>query len=183
MINKQSKHRGIQTTSKPNIDFKKNPNYGETVESDELIYEKVIKLSKVSKVVKGGRRYKYCALVVVGNLCGKASSASAKAVDAADAVVKAIKKASKLTINSAKLISRKITYKINGAYNATRVIITPTREGVGIRGNNVVKAVLDALGILDASAKLFGSTNPCNVIGAVFNAIEKLHWHQQVWMH
>ncbi|MFP3040034.1 MAG: hypothetical protein ACTS4X_00240 [Candidatus Hodgkinia cicadicola] len=183
MIGKCFEHRGIQTSFKPNIDLNKFTNYEKFVESNELIYEKVIKLSKVSKVVKGGRRYKYCALVVVGNLCGKASFASAKAVDAADAVVKAIKKASKLTINSATLTSRKITYKINGAYNATRVIITPTREGVGIRGNNVVKAVLDALGISDASAKLFGSTNSCNVIGAVFNAIEKLHWHQQIWVH
>ncbi|MGP1911259.1 MAG: hypothetical protein ACTS4T_00310 [Candidatus Hodgkinia cicadicola] len=183
MIDKCSEHRGIQTSFESNIDLNKFTNYGKNVEPNGLIYEKVIKLSKVSKVVKGGRRYKYCALVVVGNLCGKASSASAKAVDAADAVVKAIKKAAKLTINSAILVSRKITYKVNGAYNATRVVITPTREGVGIRGNNVVKAVLDALGILDASAKLFGSTNPCNVIGAVFNAIEKLHWHQHIWMH
>ncbi|MGP1911777.1 MAG: hypothetical protein ACTS5A_01285, partial [Candidatus Hodgkinia cicadicola] len=82
MIGNHFGHCGAQTSFKPNIDLNKFTNHEKFVESNELIYEKVIKLSKVSKVVKGGRRYKYCALVVVGNLCGKASFASAKAIDA-----------------------------------------------------------------------------------------------------
>ncbi|MGP1921869.1 MAG: hypothetical protein ACTS7C_00110 [Candidatus Hodgkinia cicadicola] len=169
-------------SSKPNVDLNKFTSFERSVGMNELTYEKVIKLSKVSKVVKGGRRYKYCALVIVGNLCGKASAASAKAADAADAVVKAVKRASKLTINSAVISPKGLTYKISGACNATKVIITPTREGTGIRASNVVKAILDAFGVLDVSAKLFGSTNCYNVIGAVFNAFKKLHWHQQVWL-
>ncbi|MFP3018917.1 MAG: hypothetical protein ACEY26_00165 [Candidatus Hodgkinia cicadicola] len=166
---------------KSNVDLNKFTNFEEPTDVSDLIYEKVIKLSKVSKVVKGGRRYKYCALVVVGNLCGKASVASAKASDAADAVSKAVKRAMKLTINSAGIRPERVFYKITGTCNATKVVITPTREGAGVRAGNVVKAVLDAFGVSDISAKLFGSTNSHNVIGAIFNAFEKLQWHQKVW--
>ncbi len=162
-------------SSKPNVDLDKFISFERLTNKNELIYEKVIKLSKVSKVVKGGRRYKYCALVVVGNLCGKASAASAKAADAADAVIKAIKRASKLAISSSVISFENLTYKLSGTCNATKVIILPTREGTGIHASNVVKAVLDALGVSNVSAKLFGSTNSYNVIGAVFNALEKLH--------
>ncbi|MGP1930063.1 MAG: hypothetical protein ACTS79_01405 [Arsenophonus sp. ET-KM2-MAG3] len=166
--------------SKPNVDLNEFVIHEKSTDMTELVYEKVVKLSKVSKVVKGGRRYKYCALVIVGNLCGKASAASAKAADAADAVVKAVKRASKLIINCAVISPESLTYRINGACNATKVLITPTREGTGVRASNVVKAILDAFGFFDVSAKLFGSTNSYNVIGAVFNAFEKLHWHQQI---
>ncbi|MGP1922132.1 MAG: hypothetical protein ACTS4Z_02745 [Candidatus Hodgkinia cicadicola] len=180
--NEHVKLRKNRISSKPIIDLNKFVDHERSTDMTELVYEKVIKLSKVSKVVKGGRRYKYCALVVVGNLCGKASAASAKAADAADAVVKAIKCASKLIINCAVVSPANLTYRISGACNATKVIITPTREGTGIRASNVVKAILDAFGVFDVSAKVFGSTNSHNVIGAVFNAFQKLHWHQQIWL-
>ncbi|MFP3039001.1 MAG: hypothetical protein ACKEQK_00605 [Candidatus Hodgkinia cicadicola] len=172
---KYSKNKKNRASLKPEVDLNRLLTLEKPNDLTEFIYEKVIKLFKVSKVVKGGRRYKYCALVVVGDLCARSAAASAKASDAADAVVKAVNRASKVANNAAPINLRKLTYKLIGKYNATKVIIMPTKKGVGVRAGNVVRAIFDSIGISDVSAKVFGSTNAHNVIRAVFNAFEKFN--------
>ncbi len=143
-------------------------------------YEKLIKLTKVSKVVRGGRKYRYCALVVVGTTCGQVGFCNAKANDAQDAAIKATQRAASAMISVPLITNGKLTYDISGSYNNTKVLIRPSREGTGIRAGNTVRAILDALGIKDVNAKIIGSNTPHNVIKAVFNALKALNRHYKL---
>ncbi|MFP3038305.1 MAG: hypothetical protein ACKFI0_00155 [Candidatus Hodgkinia cicadicola] len=117
-------------------------------DSDECetgpVYEKVLKLTKVCKVVRGGRRYKYSALVVVGDVCGKVGAASAKAGDAVEAAAKASRRALAAMIRVPLTRKRQLVFDTEGVYNATRVVLRNAREGAGVRASSVVRSILDA---------------------------------------
>ncbi len=142
--------------------------------SFQFSYEKIIKLTKVCKVVRGGRKYKYCALMIIGDTCGSVGFGMAKANEAPDAVLKACQCARNMFLKVPLTRDRRLIFDISGTYKATKVLIRVGRNGMGIKASNTIKSVLDALGVKSASAKVIGSGTPHNVINATFRALSKL---------
>ncbi|AUG91522.1 30S ribosomal protein S5 [Candidatus Hodgkinia cicadicola] len=146
-----------------------------------LAFEKVVLLRRVSKVVKGGRKHRYSALVVAGDAAGRVGAALAKAVDAQDAATKASQRAHARLLSVPLTREGTLPFNIKGKHNTTKVFISNSRRGMGNKASNVIRAVLDAMGAKDISAKLVGSKNPNNVIKAVFDALLMLSTHCRVW--
>ncbi len=147
------------------------------------LYERIIKLTKVCRVVKGGRKYKYLALVVVGDMCGKVGFGIAKASEVQDAVIKSGHYAQKHMLGVPLGKNKRLIYNVEGKYNSTKVLMWNSREGIGIRAGSTIRSILDALGIRNAGAKIIGSRNPHNVIRAVFNALQGLCIRFRLWKY
>ncbi|XXM93483.1 30S ribosomal protein S5 [Candidatus Hodgkinia cicadicola] len=145
------------------------------------VFEKVVLLNRVSKVVKGGRKYRYSALVVVGDISGRVGTANAKASDAQDAATKASQRALSALTFIPLTCARAVPFKVKGVYNNTRALVSNSRRGGGNSASNVAKAVLDALGMKDVTVKLTGSRNPHNVVKAVLNALSVLSNYYRLW--
>ncbi len=136
-----------------------------------LVFEKLVLLKRVSKVIKGGRRHRYSALVVAGSTTGRVGAALAKAVDAQDAAAKASQRAYARLLDVPLTRWGSLPFNIEGRHNNTKVFVFNSRSGIGNKASNVVRAVLDAMGAKDVSVKCVGSRNPHNVIKALFNAL------------
>ncbi|MFP3038576.1 MAG: hypothetical protein ACKERG_03060 [Candidatus Hodgkinia cicadicola] len=119
---------------------------------------------------KGRKKdYKYSALVVVGDVCGKVGAASAKAGDAVEAAAKASRRPLAAMIGVPLTRKRQLVFDTEGVYNATRVVLRNAREGDGVRASSVVRSILDAAGVTSVTAKLVGAATPNNVVNALFN--------------
>lgn len=147
------------------------------VKSD--LIEKVIKINRVSKVVKGGRRFSFSALVVVGNGKGRAGYAMGKANEVTEAIRKGIEKATK-NIKPVVIDGRTIPYQIIGRYGASRLLMKPCEPGRGIIASGPVRAVMEAVGIADISVKNLGSNNPHNVLKAALQALYELKSFEEI---
>lgn len=137
------------------------------------LVEKVIKISRVAKVVKGGRRFSFSALVIVGNGQGRVGFALGKANEVTEAIRKGIEKASK-SMKQVVSDARTIPHPIIGRFGSSRVIMKPAVSGRGIVASGPVRAVMEAAGIADVSAKTLGSNNPHNVLKAALRALFEL---------
>lgn len=135
--------------------------------------EKLVKLNRVSKVVKGGRRFSFSALVVVGDKKGKVGFGAGKANDVAEAIRKAAEKA-KENMVSIPLSKATIPHEIVGNYKSASVLLRPAVPGTGVIAGGAVRHVLDACGIKDVLSKSLGSKNSVNTVKATFNALESL---------
>jgi small subunit ribosomal protein S5 len=143
-----------------------------TGEKSELI-EKVIKISRVAKVVKGGRRFSFSAMVVVGNARGQVGFALGKANEVTEAIRKGIERATK-SMKPVVIEGRTIPHPSYGSFGSTQVIMKPCVAGRGIIASMPARAVMEAAGILDVSVKTLGSRNPHNVLKAILGALYEL---------
>jgi len=132
--------------------------------------EKVVQIRRCACVVKGGRRFSFTALVVVGDSSGRVGYGYGKGNEVPDAVEKAVKDAGKRMV-AVPLHRGSIPHMVIGKFGSSRVMLMPANPGTGVIAGATVRAVADALGIRDLLTKCRGSTNPLNVIKATFAAV------------
>jgi small subunit ribosomal protein S5 len=140
---------------------------------DKEFIEKLVKLNRVAKVVKGGRRFSFSALVVVGNKDGRVGYGFGKANDVAEAIRKSVEKAKKNTIR-VPLRNGTLPHQIIGKFKSAQVLLKPAAPGTGIIAGGPVRAIMEVGGINDVLSKSLGSKNALNIIKAVFSGLDNL---------
>jgi small subunit ribosomal protein S5 len=144
----------------------------------ELV-DKVVKIRRCAAVVKGGRRFSFSAMVVVGNGRGKVGWGHGKANEVPPAVEKAVKDGTRNMIEIS-LDGPTIPHAVEGRFGAAHVVLVPARPGTGVKAGSSVRAVCEAAGIHDILTKSFGSTNPANLVKAAIDALNGLRARQDI---
>ncbi|TAE33225.1 MAG: 30S ribosomal protein S5 [Alphaproteobacteria bacterium] len=141
-------------------------------QKESEIIEKLVSINRVAKVVKGGRRFAFAALVVVGDGKGRVGYGSGKAREVPEAVTKATEAAKRAMIRIPLRESRTLHFDVQGSYGAGKVVLRSAPSGTGIIAGGPMRAVFESLGIHDVVAKSTGSSNPHNMIKATFQALK-----------
>lgn len=139
----------------------------------EEFSEVVVNIGRVTKVVKGGRRFRFNALVVVGNRNGMVGFGLGKAKEVPDAIKKAVDDAFKNVIK-VNIKGTTIAHDIKYKYNASRILLKPASEGTGVIAGGSARPVIELAGIKDILTKSLGSSNPYNVVRATFDALAQI---------
>jgi small subunit ribosomal protein S5 len=141
--------------------------------------EKVVALNRVAKVVKGGRRFSFSALVVVGDGKGGVGFGLGKAQEVPEALRKATERARKNRVR-VPILDGTLPYEVLGHYGAGRVMLKPASKGTGIIAGGAVRAIMEAVGVTDVLAKAIGTNNPHNVLRATLQGLVSLRSAEQV---
>ena len=141
--------------------------------------EKVVFINRVAKVVKGGRNFRFSALVVVGDENGHVGVGMGKAVEIPEAIRKGIEDAKKHLVEVA-MVDTTVPHIIEGEYGRGKVLIMPATEGTGVIAGGPVRAVLELAGLKDVRAKSLGSNNPKNMVNATINGLANLRTAEDI---
>ena len=143
-------------------------------ESPEGLYEKLVAVNRVAKVVKGGRIFGFAALTVVGDGAGRVGLGRGKAREVPAAIQKALENARRNMTNIA-LNGDTLQYPVIGEHGAAKVYMQPASQGTGIIAGGPMRAVFEVMGVTNVLAKCFGSTNPYNVVRATLNGLRAMN--------
>ena len=143
------------------------------VEREKEFEERVVAINRVTKVVKGGRRFRFAALVVIGDKKGRVGFGTGKANEVPDAIKKAVEDAKKNIIR-VPMVGTTIPHSITGTYGAGSVFLRPATEGTGIIAGGAVRDVLELAGLNDVLSKCLGSRTPINMVRATMTALSEL---------
>ena len=146
-------------------------NRGSREESD--LVEKLVSINRVAKVVKGGRRFGFAALMVVGDGRGRAGFGNGKAREVPEAIRKATEKAKRNMVRVPLREGRTLHHDVRGRYGAGKVVMRAASAGTGIIAGGPMRAIFEALGVQDVVAKSVGSSNPHNMIKAAFDGLKR----------
>ncbi len=142
--------------------------------------EKLVHVNRVAKVVKGGKRFAFAALVVIGDGRGRIGTGHAKAREVPDAIRKATDSAKRKMIRVPMRGGRTLHHDIEGHFDAGRVILRSAAQGTGIIAGGPMRAIFEVLGIQDVVAKSKGSSNPHNMVRATFDALQRMQSPRQI---
>ena len=141
--------------------------------------EKVVAINRVAKVVKGGRNFRFSALVVVGDENGHVGAGNGKSTEVPEAIKKAIEDAKKNMIE-VPVVDTTIPHEIIGIAGAGKVLLKPAAEGTGVIAGGAVRPILELAGVKDIRTKILGSNNPGNVVRATMKALSELRTAEQI---
>ncbi len=146
---------------------------------EQPLEETVVKVFRCAKVVKGGRRFSFAALVALGDRAGTVGVGYGKAKEVPLAVEKGIKDAKK-SLHKIALLGRTISHRVDGKYRATKIIMVPASPGTGVIAGSSARAVLEYAGVQDVLTKIYGSTSAKNVVKATLNGLLKLRSREMI---
>lgn len=141
--------------------------------------EKVVTINRVTKVTKGGRRFRFAAVVVIGDKKGRVGLGTGKANEVPDAIKKAIKEARKSLIRVS-LSGTTVPHEVLGQYGSGKVLIKPAKQGTGVIAGGPARAVIELAGVSDVYAKSLGSNTPINMIRATLDGLKNMSTAEQI---
>ena len=142
--------------------------------------EVVVEINRIAKTVKGGRRMRFSALVVIGNKKGKYGFGNGKAAEVPDAIKKALEAAKRNTYEIHVVKGDTLSHEVIGKFGACSVFLKPAPEGTGIIAGGPVRAILELAGVRNVTSKVYGSRAPINIIRAAHNGLSNLKSYKQV---
>lgn len=148
-------------------------------EGDNEFQEKLVSVNRVVKVVKGGRNFRFAALVVVGDGKGRVGAGIGKAVEIPEAIRKGVEKAKKGLI-TVPIVGTTIPHQSTGYFGTGKVVLLPAEEGSGVIAGGAARAVLELAGVRDIRTKSFGTNNPINTVKATLEGLRQLRSAEQV---
>ena len=151
----------------------------ERQENESELNEKVVAINRVAKVVKGGRTFRFSAVVVVGDGAGHVGVGNGKASEVPDAIKKAIEDAKKNLVE-VPIVGTTVPHEYIGKFGSARVVIKPAAEGTGLITGGSVRSVLELAGYRDVKTKVLGSNNPRNVVYATIAGLQSMETIEQV---